>query len=108
MELVTSSLLCDFAKRDQHLALWSTHNAPALSKHFPEYSLDEIYRIRSGIRPKYMRDRVYITLKCILEFADHHKQEAGRLKFSNLEAKYGLSRSTVHRRYRDYLKEVEQ
>lgn len=93
----------DFAKRDFHLWLYKTHNAPALAKQFPKYTLCTFHRIRRGIQPKYMPDRVYLTFKGILDYADEHAVEAIKYSSLSLEIKYGLSEEKV----RQYRKEWE-
>jgi len=85
------ALYLDFAKRDEHLRLHKTHNAHALAKQFPKYPISVLYRVRDGKRPKYMPTLVYFTLKGIMAFADHNKQEANQLKGINLEIKHGIS-----------------
>lgn len=100
------SLYEDFAKRELHQWLHQTHNAHALQRQFPKYTLDMLYRVRSGHRAKYMPERVYRTLKGIMEFADYHRREAGKLKFSNLAEKYGISECTVGRRYKEWKGEL--
>lgn len=92
----------DFAKRELHQWLHQTHNARALAKQFPKYTLDTLYRVRNGIRPKYMPERVYLTLKGILDFSEHHRREASRLKFSNLADKYEISECTVSKLYKEW------
>lgn len=96
----------DLAKRELHQWLHQTHNAHALQRQFPKYTLDTLYRVRNGIRTKYMPERVYLTLKGILDFAEYHRREAGKLKFSNLAEKYGISECTVGRRYKEWKGEL--
>jgi len=91
----------DFAKRDIHRGLHDSHNARALHRQFPRYTLDSLYRIRRGEQPKYMRPRTYLTLKLIMEFADYHNQEARKLTSIELQIKYGISEN----RYKQLNKE---
>lgn len=81
----------DFVKREFHLRCYRTHNAQALNRQFPQYSLSILYRISKGVQPMYMTDRVYLTLKGILEYASHHRYKAGQLKHANIAAKHGVS-----------------
>jgi len=95
--LPLAKLYDDFAERDFHKWLHQTHNAHALHRQFPEYTLDTLYRVRKGHKAKYMPERVFLTLKGILEFAEHHRREASKLSFYNLAHKYGVSECTITR-----------
>lgn len=92
----------DFAKRDFHLWLYRNHHPTALHKQFPRYSVYLLYRIYKGHKPKYMPDRVRLTLKGIMDFAYYNKQEAGKLSFYNLAHKYGMTEQAVRRFYQAY------
>lgn len=92
----------DFTKRELHQWLHQTHNAHALAKQFPKYPLNTLYRVRAGIRPKYMPERVYLTLKGIMDFAEYHRREAYRLSNTRLELKYGISREKLRIHYKEW------
>ncbi len=96
----------DFAKREHHLWLHQTHNAHALVKQFPEYKLNMMYRVKAGLRPKYMPGRMYLTLKAIMDFADEHKAEARKLTLEDIAVKHKLPVDTVRRLNREWMGNV--
>ncbi len=96
----------DFAKREFHLWLHKTHNPHALAKQFPQYSLATLYRIRRDHKPKYIPGRTCLTLKGIMEFADYHKREAGRLTLEDIAVKHKLPVDTVRRLNREWMGNV--